>query len=183
MISGKNVLVRPVEREDLKDILDWSSDFEMKEISSFSINFLCKDEIAQRLEESGKSHEIYEFAIVNKESKKMIGECILKDLDYANKRCLCDIYIGDKESVDKGYGTEALKLIMKFAFSELGLNRIGLWVFDFNKRAMRCFKKCGMKVEGIMRDGVYRDGRYHDVYFMGILKGEYEEMASRGDDK
>jgi RimJ/RimL family protein N-acetyltransferase len=79
-----------------------------------------------------------------------------------------------------GYGTEAMRLIMKFVFEDLNLNRLGLWVFDFNKRAIKSYKKCGMKVEGIMREGVFRDGKYHDVYFMGILKSEYEEMAKEG---
>lgn len=182
MFSGKSVLIRPVEREDLESIFNWSGDFEINETSSFSIDFPGKDEIAERLEKNIAGQVTVEFAIVEKESKKIIGECIIADLDYTNKKCLCSIYIGDAENRDKGYGTESLKLIMRFVFYDLGLNRMGLWVFDFNKRAMRCFKKCGMKVEGIMRDGVYRDGRYHDVYFMGILKNEYEEMASRGDD-
>jgi len=69
---------------------------------------------------------------------------------------------------------------MKYAFDDLNLNRIGTWVFDFNKGAIKCFKRCGMKVEGIMRDGVYRNGKYHDVYFMGVLKSEYLSMSKGG---
>lgn len=180
MVYGEKVFLRPVELEDLDNIFNWSGDFEMNEMSSFSINFLNKDQLAYRVKESSNFKNTAEFAIVEKENKKIIGECILKDLDYTNKKCLCSIYIGDNENRDKGYGAEALKLMMRFAFYDLGLNRMGLWVFDFNKRAMRCFKKCGMKVEGIMRDGVYRDGRYHDVYFMGILKREYEEKWQTG---
>jgi RimJ/RimL family protein N-acetyltransferase len=182
MISGDKVLIRAVETGDLQYYNIWSGDLELMELFSFVIDFSIHNESRGRYEPNDGLLSTINFTIVEKDGRKPIGKCSIEEIDYVNKKCTCRMYIGDKNSRDKGYGTESMKLLMEYAFNDLNLNRMGLWVFDFNKRAMRCFKKCGFKVEGIMREGLYRDGRYHDVYFMGILRDEYEEMLKRGDD-
>ena len=62
---------------------------------------------------------------------------------------------------------------MKYAFFELGVNRVELETFSFNRRAIRCFEKAGFCHEGTRRQALYRDGRYHDILIMGILKEEF----------
>jgi len=176
MIVGNNVLIRSVEQEDLPHIYNWYNDFELKELFDFVINFKSFEELTEQFNQYQNSHNIIDFTIVEKETKMPVGRCMLTDIDYVNKKSLCSLYIGDSKSRDKGYGTEAMILLMKFAFHDLGLNRLGLWVFDYNKRAIKCYKRCGMKVEGILREGVYRNGKYHDMYLMGILRNEYDEL-------
>lgn len=183
MITGNRVLIRGIEYEDLPQVYRWSNDQEIKELFDPIIEFLSFDEFVDRFNKTGKSKEHMDFTIVETETKKPIGICTLKDIDYINKNSLCTLYIGDADSRDKGYGSEAMKLLLEFAFKDLNLKRVGLWVFDFNKMAIKCYKKCGMKVEGIMRDGVYRNGNYHDMYFMGILRHEYEEISDGGNEE
>lgn len=180
MIIGHKVFIRAVEEEDLPDIHKWSNDFELMELFDFKINFINYDALIQKVSADESREDQISFTIAENETKRPVGKCMLTEIDYSNKRCLCSLYIGDMESREMGYGTEAMQLLMKFVFEDLNLNRLGLWVFDFNKRAIKSYKKCGMKVEGIMREGVFRDGKYHDVYFMGILKNEYAEIIGEG---
>jgi len=180
MIIGENILIRVVEEEDLPEIHKWSNDFELMEFFDFIINFTSFDQLTKKYNEMESNSDNTNFIIIEKETKKPVGQCQFTEMDFINKKSLCSLYIGDRDSMDKGYGTEAMKLMMKIGFEDLNLNRLGLWVFDFNKKAIKSYKKCGMKVEGIMREGVYRDGKYHDIYFMGILKSEYEEIVKGG---
>lgn len=176
MIVGNKVLIRSVEQEDLPHIYNWSNDFELKELFDFVVSFTSFEELANQFNSRLCEENIIDFTVVERETKMPVGRCMLTDIDYVNRKSLCSLYIGDSKSRDKGYGTEAMILLMKFAFEDLGLNRLGLWVFDYNKRAIKCYKRCGMKVEGILREGVYRNGKYHDMYLMGILRNEYDEI-------
>lgn len=180
MVAGDSILIRAVEENDVDVIYKWRKCFDFKELYCFKTVFGTDDIMSEVVSDKKFPCDIY-FMIVDKEYKNPIGECILSHIDYTNKTCLCSVYIGDEEMRDKGYGSEAIRLTLDFAFNELGLNRAGAWISSFNKYGMKCFKKCGFKVEGIMREGIYSDGRYHDMYFMGILKSEYN-VACEGRD-
>jgi RimJ/RimL family protein N-acetyltransferase len=181
MVIGNKVVLRAVEKEDLTRFFKWSDDYEFKRYYNFTIDFGNYDEAVDNFYKGRSLQNTAEFSILDKSNKILIGRCMLTDIDLINKKSMCMMYIDDRNCRDSGYGTEAMRLLMKFAFEDLGLNRLGAWVFDFNKYAIRCFKNCGMKVEGIMREGIYRDGKYQDVYFMGVLKNEYVEVVSGGD--
>ena len=89
------------------------------------------------------------------------------------------IVIGKKEYLGKGYGSEAIRVLQKFAFEELNLSRIELDVYDYNARAYKCYLKCGYKEEGRMRQKLFKNGRYRDVIRMAILKEEFEELPCK----
>ncbi|KPU46380.1 spermidine N(1)-acetyltransferase [Oxobacter pfennigii] len=183
MIVGSKVYIRRMEKEDIAAIHKWSNDVELKELYDMVMDFKSYDELMDKFYTRQDNENSVDFTIIEKDSKKPVGRCLLTDIDYINKKCTCSVFIGDKESRDKDYGAEAMSLLLKFAFEDLNVNRVGLWVFDYNKRAIKTYKSCGMKVEGIMREGVYRNGKYHDVYHMGILRSEYEELAKGGSDE
>ena len=85
------------------------------------------------------------------------------------------IVIGEKEYWGKGYGTEAVKTMLRYAFHELGLNRVELETYSFNPRAQRCYERAGFRREGVRRGALYRDGKFHDIIIMGILREEFLE--------
>ncbi len=181
MLIGDRIVVRPVENEDIPTIFQWSSDYELKELFDFRVAFLNKDELCSEVEKYRTDERTIDLCIADKSSKRIVGRCVLTEVDFINKKANCFLYIGEQEFIGKGYGTEALHIIMDYAFNKLNLNRLESYVFDFNKKAIKCYKRCGLKVEGIIREGVYRRGKYHDIYIMGILKCEYEEMTDGGD--
>ena len=87
------------------------------------------------------------------------------------------IIIGDKAYWGQGYGTDAVRAMLSWAFGWLNLNRVYLTVYAYNERAIGCYLKCGFLQEGTMRQAHYSEGQYHDHLMMGILRNEF--LASR----
>jgi RimJ/RimL family protein N-acetyltransferase len=88
------------------------------------------------------------------------------------------IGIGEPEFWGKGYGTEAMKLILCYAFMELNLHRVSLDVFDYNPRALHSYEKAGFKLEGRKRGMLLREGQRWDLIYMGILREEWLAQVS-----
>jgi RimJ/RimL family protein N-acetyltransferase len=86
------------------------------------------------------------------------------------------IVIGDKNYWGQGYGTDAVRAVLRWAFDYLNLNRVWLTVYDYNERAFRCYAKCGFRHEGTMRQAKYADGEHHDELMMGILRDEFQQQ-------
>lgn len=126
-------------------------------------------------EENRKKMEYYknfELAIETKDGK-YIGSCGVNHMDKKNRVAQIGIYIGEAEYQSKGYGTEAMKLLLEFLFNEYNVNKVKLGVFSFNQRAVKSYEKCGYQVEAVMREQLFRFGQYHDVISMAILKEDY----------
>lgn len=104
---------------------------------------------------------------------QIIGRVLIWRVSEQNQSCMLTIYIGDKAFWGKGCGTEALRLALRRAFGTLGLHRVELHVFDFNKRAIRSYEKVGFTREGARRRALKRGSKYHDILVMGILREEF----------
>ena len=113
------------------------------------------------------------YIIEESEGNTAIGVTSLINIDTKNRNAECIIDIGEKEYWGKGYGTEALKMLLEYAFLELNLHRVSLRVFSFNESAIHIYNKIGFRKEGIMRESIYRNGKWHDIIIMGVLKREY----------
>ena len=85
------------------------------------------------------------------------------------------IGIGDQSNRGKGYGSEAMRLIIDYAFFELNLHRIQLTVFDYNQQAIALYERLGFQREGVFREFGQRDGKRYDMYLYGILYEEWEQ--------
>ena len=101
-------------------------------------------------------------------------------VDLKNRSGVFGIIIGEHEYWSKGYGTDATRTLLDFAFGELGLHRVELEVNDFNPRAVRAYEKAGFKRDGVLRDSLYREGKFHDVFVMSILREEWDAFNPRG---
>jgi RimJ/RimL family protein N-acetyltransferase len=103
-----------------------------------------------------------------------IGNIALFDFDWRIRMAELGVLIGDKEYWNKGYGTEAVGLLIKHAFATLNLNRVFLRVYQTNPRAIRAYEKAGFVHEGRFRQAHYHDGEYVDVIFMSVLRSEWQ---------
>lgn len=113
------------------------------------------------------------YIIVEKEMDTPIGIVSLINIDYKNRNAECIIDLGEKEYWGKGYGSEALKLLLDYAFYEMNLHRVSLKVFSFNDRAISLYTKIGFQHEGNSRQSLFRNGQWHDIVHMGLLQNEY----------
>ncbi len=102
-----------------------------------------------------------------------IGFISLGGINWVHGSAWVGIGIGDPAFWGKGYGTEAMQLLLRYAFDELNLWRVNLNVFEYNERAVRSYIKTGFVVEGRARHMFMREGRRWDFIYMGILRDEW----------
>jgi len=118
------------------------------------------------------SHNIM-FLIRTNEDDRIVGFANLDYISWEHGDSYMGIGIGDKGYWGRGVGTEAMSLLMRYAFTELNLHRLSLTVFEYNERAIRMYEKLGFRIEGINRDYHFREGRRWDLVCMGILREEW----------
>jgi RimJ/RimL family protein N-acetyltransferase len=123
-----------------------------------------------------KPFDDYLFSIRTLEDNCMIGFIWLGEIEWNHGNGWVGIGLGEREFWGKGYGTDAMRVILRYAFTELNLHRVSLDVFEYNPRAIKSYEKAGFTVEGQMRRMLRRDGRRWDMIFMGILKEEWERL-------
>ena len=97
------------------------------------------------------------MAVHEKATNRLIGTCAFSQLDADNGSALYHITIGEKDAWGHGYGTEATWLMLRHAFETLGLHRIALYVFEFNERAIRAYRRCGFVSRARARESIYRE--------------------------
>ena len=176
--EGDRIYFRPIEPSDDALLRAWVND-----PANWSTlgRFLPVNELRERewIERLYKDDRDVVLGIAAKEGDRLIGVCGLHAVSVANRSAIFGITIGDRESQTKGLGTEATKLMVKYGFEELNLNRIELAVFADHERAVKCYQRAGFVIEGRARQGYYRSGRYHDELRMAMLREEYEARAGR----
>ncbi|MEP7135205.1 MAG: GNAT family protein [Chloroflexota bacterium] len=127
--------------------------------------------------ENGFKPERYPFSIRTLADDKLIGFVGLW-LNLIHGEGWVGIGIGEREYWGKGYGTDAMKLVVQYAFMELGLYRVSLGLHEYNARALKSYEKAGFRLEGQTRQDVMREGRRTDTLWMGILRDEWLQMQS-----
>ena len=119
-----------------------------------------------------------QFTICLKENGEPIGRIYISRIDeHYDSLDLTRIYIGDDRFRGQGYGEEALRLVLRFAFAEKGCERVTLDYFTGNETAANLYRKLGFQEEGVMRHSGKKEGVYIDLHLMSILRKEYEGLA------
>jgi RimJ/RimL family protein N-acetyltransferase len=115
----------------------------------------------------------YFFMFRSLEDDRLIGLIGLGGNLMPHGEAWVGIGIGERELWGKGYGTDAMRVILRYGFQELNLRRVSLGTFGYNPRAIRSYEKAGFVHEGRIRETLHRDGRRWDVFIMGILREEW----------
>lgn len=170
-IEGEKVYLSPMNLEDIEKYVKWMNDFSTTDgLGSSSKVTTFESERAWLINNMDKKEQ--QFAIVLKETDKLIGNCGFVDINHLHQRGEVGLFIGEEENRSKGYGTEALSLLVEYGFNYLNLKNIMLKVFSFNKRAIKSYEKIGFKVFGKRTEYYYLNGKWYDEYFMEILRKE-----------
>lgn len=127
--------------------------------------------VQQVLSQQGKT--MYAFAACPLGDARAIGYVSIRDIDRENGSAEVAIVIVDRAYQGRGYGTDAMRCMLDFAFGEQRLERVYLNVFDFNLRARRSYEKVGFKLEATQRHARFHHGEHHDVHLMSILREEW----------
>ncbi len=125
-------------------------------------------------EQQREKSRVFPFAIRTLLGDRLIGRCELEITVWANREAFVGIGIGERADWGKGYGTDAMHILLRYAFTELNLQRVALNVFSYNERAIRCYEKAGFQHEGRLRHWLQRAGRRWDLVYMGILSADWQ---------
>lgn len=174
IIIGKLICMVPISLEDTELIVRWRNNPLVKH------NFIFREVFTNEMHNSWMNNKVatgkvVQFIIQDNATKKKIGSVYLRDIDYNFRSAEYGIFIGEDEFRGKGFGSEAAKLIVDYAFKNLKLHRVFLRVFKNNEVAISSYKRVGFKIEGIARDMVYLDNCYNDVVFMSMINSEEVE--------
>lgn len=123
-----------------------------------------------------RTGDFYDWAVISKKDKKMIGTCGFANLDFQNNRAEVG-YVLNPKYWGQGIAAEAVRRVMDFAFVELNVHRVEARYILGNERSRRVMEKCGMTFEGIARSSMYIKGQYRDIGTCSIISDEY--MKSR----
>lgn len=93
-------------------------------------------------------------------------------IDWINSHAEMGVFIGERTSLGKGLGKEAVRLILKYTFEDLNLNKLYLKVARSNLQAIKVYESCGLKVEGEMREHFWKKGKFESAIMMSSLKSE-----------
>jgi len=175
MIIGEKTVLRRVEKEDLERIAEWRN---TPKINKYFFNLfpICKSNQERWFEQlMNSSHRIL-FVIADKKNRKPIGTVGLKNIDFKNQSAeYGNVLIGESDYRSKGYAFDATMTLLKFSFGEMNLERIYVYVLEFNSKAVRLYEKIGFQKEGILRRAFFTQGKFVDVILMAILRREFQE--------
>lgn len=121
---------------------------------------------------------LYYFTIRAKEDDRLMGKAVLQRIEWTNGNCFLQVGIGSAEDRRKGFGTQALQMLVRFAFAELNLFRVSAIVPEYNEGAIALLHKLGFTQEVCRRSALERDGRRWDLYVFGLLRDEWQTSAA-----
>ena len=167
------VYLRALELDDYKVSIAWRKDDDITNTTGGNKIFVSSEHEKQWVQNMIFNKDKIVLAICLKNNNKYIGNVSMFDIDLLNKSCSTAIMIGDKDEWNKGFATEAIMLMLKYAFEERGMERVSATIIKNNQPSIKVHEKCGYKVEGIMRNSIYKLGKYNDMVLISILKSEY----------
>lgn len=172
-LVGENIYLSPVSIENVKDYTRWLNDFDVTDYIGKSSKIYTEENEKEFLENCSKKDNIT-LGIIKLENDKLIGNCGLNNINEINRTAILGIFIGEKKEQNKGLGAETIKLLLDYGFNYLNLHGISLEVYEFNKRAIKCYEKVGFRECGRKRESKYLNGKYYDIIIMDILKSEFK---------
>jgi RimJ/RimL family protein N-acetyltransferase len=179
LFAGTHVRLTAFEPRDLPALARWYQDAGfLRLFDADPCEPKTEAQLAGYLEEQHKSKTGFVFAIRFLNRDDLIGYIELDGIVWSQGSGWISVGFGEAIHRGQGHGTEAMRLLLQFAFGELNLRRVQLTVFSYNAAAIRLYEKLGFRREGTFREFVQRDGQLYDMVLYGLLRREWE--ASRG---
>jgi len=175
LFCGELVRLAAPAEGDAEVFARWTEDAEyLRALDTDYARPMSVGEMAKRLEQFIDDPSTVEFRIRTLADDRLIGFVALHSIEWNNRAANLAIGIGNPTHRGQGYGTDALRVVLRYAFHELSLERVGLNVNANNARAIRAYEKVGFHHEGAMRHALLRDGEWQDRIIMGILYEEWD---------
>ena len=172
-LAGDNVYLSPISLDDVEEYTEMVNNIKVSVgLGYFSYTNIIDFESEKEFLISVKKEKM--FAVRLLENDELLGNIGFNSLDIINRNGALGVLIGNPRHQRKGYGTEALKLILDYGFSFLNLRNISLSVFEYNELAYNLYKKIGFKEVGRLRKSIEIMGKIYDVIILDMLKEEFQ---------
>lgn len=174
-LASKRLALRPHAINNLDRLHLWKNDAEIVQMSSDEPHSETIEQTCASLKRwmSSEAMEVVHLAIHQKPHDAFIGFAHLAHIDRHNERCKLGIVIGEKTLWGNGYGTEAVRILIHFAFGTLSLRRISCETYEFNGRSIRMLERVGFSREGILRQSIRYEQGFADEHCYGLLREEW----------
>ncbi len=169
-LVGKEIYLSPMNPDDYEIYCEWINDLTTCIPSGIATNNYT---LYQEKDALKKISEGQAFAIVKLNNDEVIGNCSLLDVNNIHGTAELGIFIGSDQNRNKGYGTEASKLLLNYGFKLLNLNNIMIRVFGFNQRALKSYLNIGFKEFGRRREAFLINQSYYDEVYMQLLRKDF----------
>lgn len=175
MLHGEHISLRPMEVGDQERLWEFAQDLDLGLLTGADGRPVSRMAIERIYEEkwAGMDPNAVRWAIVSHDL--VIGGVELAPIDWRSRSAELAVWIGDSVSRSHGFGTDAMRLALSYAFKLLGLNRITYQIPEPNTAALKAYGKSGFQEEGRLRQAAFRDGKYHDLIVLGILANEWKD--------
>jgi RimJ/RimL family protein N-acetyltransferase len=167
---GKICYLAPIDLDDINLYTEWLNSEEVFKYLLVGTSIISIEAEKEALLRLSKEHV---YGIIEKENDSLIGNVGLVSINHIHKTAEVGIFIGRKEYWGKGYGTEALRLLVDYSFRVLGIENIMLRTYDYNIRAQKSYEKVGFKKMGIRRRSHYYNNERHNEIYMDIIKEDF----------
>jgi RimJ/RimL family protein N-acetyltransferase len=178
VLVGELVALGPAHRGLIPLLWKWENDLELSLLTGDPARPLTPEGIEsvyERFSKAGPDHT--GFAVYERTTLRPIGTAGLSSINAAHRTAELGIQIGEHDCWSRGYGTEATRLLLDYAFTMLGLNNVMLRVFSYNERAVRAYQKAGFQEIGRRREAQRVGDRAYDVIFMDCLAADFDQLV------
>jgi len=177
-MESANLIIRETDFSDCTCFAEWEKQpFIVENFTSYDDR--SYEEIAKEYVIRSQESDKIQFTITLRDNNRPIGRVYISRIDnHCDSLDITRIYIGDEDCIGKGYGEEAMRLILEYCFIQLHMERVTIDHLLHNKRAASLYLKLGFQYEGIMRHSGKKSGKYVDLHLMSMLRTEYFEKCS-----
>lgn len=177
MITGEKIFLKNIEREDLKQLMDW------RNMPEFRKHFREYREINSDMQEDWYKNKVLDdpstimFSVKKSDTGELMGCCGLCYINWVHRNADLSLYIGYNNSYidDDGYAEESCKLLFKYGFDELGLNKIWTEIYEFDNKKIKLYESLRLKRDAVLREQYFYDGKWWDSYIMSLTLKDYSE--------
>jgi RimJ/RimL family protein N-acetyltransferase len=174
MLRGNKVVLRAVEKEDQETLWRFWNDLEIELAGGGDPpSPVSLERLRARFEREEREGTRDKTDFIIEADGVRIGECGLFHFDLAARHCELGITIGERDYWGRGYGRDAVRVLLDYAFRIRNFRRVWLETHASNERAIRAYRACGFVEEGRMREHIWLAGRYVDNVIMGVLREEW----------
>ena len=183
LFEGQDIRFGPIDHEKDPEIESkWTHDSEFMRLMEVNparpmSAAMIKKQYEKLEKQVEENKNFYYFTIRAKADDRLIGKAAVQWIEWTNGNGFLELGIGAAEERGKGYGTQALRLLLRFAFAELNLFRVSAIVPEYNEGAIALLKKFGFVQEVCRRQSLERDGRRWDLLIFGLLNDEWRNQA------